>query len=189
MTLRAGWAVLLAFVVAAGCAGCGGSGSAAASRVSPTYQVPASPSGDAVPGTAAALGELAHGRCPARPPVPALLSSALDRVKAATMVVCRYRGVNDTPALGLAGSAVIADAAAVESWRRRFLALPRVDLGKYHCPNDDGSAVLAAFPGKDTVVVVRLALRGCQFVTIGRDDTRATTGSGSLRTDLPRLVP
>jgi hypothetical protein len=147
------------------------------------------PLGDVGAGTAAALGDFARGRCPALPPVPTLLSSALNRVKAVRMVLCRYRGLNDSPPLSLYGAATVTHPPTVESWRRRFMALPRVDSSRYHCPNDDDSAVLAAFVGTNMLVVVRLSLQGCQFVTIGGDDTRSTAGSVSLRADLVRLVP
>lgn len=138
------------------------------------------------------LADLAGGRCPTLPAVQAAeiyLGSSLDRLKAIKMILCRYRGRGDTPPLGLRGSATITNLATVESWRQRFNALPVVDPSKFHCPNDDASAVLAGFPGKDgTVALVQVSLQGCQFVTIGTV-TRSTKGSASLRDDILRLVP
>src|ERR1700710_1858814 len=75
-----------------------------------------SPLVDIQQGTGSMLAGLALGQCPALRMVEGdtLLWSTLDHVKAARMLLCRYRGHDDA----VPTSATITRPATVESWRR-----------------------------------------------------------------------
>ena len=200
MTFGAGRAVLLVPLLLVGAfgAGCGDSGANSSGshevtvvqrRSSGLPPLPAA-SIAGVLDTEEVIADLAGGRCPLPPPskqVGSYLGSSLPSTPALKMIVCRYRGSDQPPAARLAGSATITDPATVASWQRRLNALPVVDPRKYHCPNDDGSAVLLGFlSNRHDAVLVHVSRQGCQFVTIGTV-TRGT--NESFRNDLLRLVP
>lgn len=203
MTLGAARTVLLVLLLAAFCAGCDGSSPGSDPGAVSSPQDSSSPSGKSTPpvsnesefvlATSALRADLTGDRCPHQLPAGGKgphFGSSLDHLEAVKMILCRYRGLNDAPRLTLRGSATITDPATVESWRQRFNALPSVDPGKYHCPFDDGSVVLAGFLGKDgTIVVAQVSLRGCRFVTIGTTFRSTSGSSASLPDDILKLVP
>lgn len=109
-------------------------------------------------------------------------------IAARELIVCRYAGLDDPHPQRLDGRGTVTDPASVASWRKRFDALPEPAGGRFNCPNDDGSALLAGFlDGRGTAAVVRVSLRGCQFASNGAT-TRAAGGSGGLLDDLSRLA-
>lgn len=137
------------------------------------------------------LTDLHRGHCPAQSPLLTsgmYLDSRLD-LHAAKVILCRYRGQNDTPPLGLRSSTTIANAATAESWRRRFRDMPAVDPTTHRCPGDDGSAVLIAFQRNDgTFAVAKASLQGCKFVTMS-GVTLSAKDPVSFQHDLLQLVP
>ena len=170
-------AIPIVFMAGALCAGCGGAGAG---------QVPAGQ----LPSARAAAAQITGGRCPKQePPYVAStgkgLGGALVPGSPRTMVVCRYAGLNDAPPLGLEGEGTVTDEASVRAWRQRFDALP-TPRGRFNCPNDDGSALLAGFAGgRGAAVVVKVELRGCQFASNGATSRSA---AGSFLDDLSRLA-
>jgi hypothetical protein len=172
---------LLALLAGMVCAGCGDA---------PAGQVPE----DQMPSARAAVAEVAGGQCPQQePPYVANQGKGLDGTLVPVipdkLIVCRYDGLNEPRPLALAGERTLTDSTSVTSWRKRFNALPKLGSGRFNCPNDDESAVLAGFLGhRSTATVVRVALRGCQFASNGAI-SRSAGGSGTFLTDLSHLAP
>jgi hypothetical protein len=131
------------------------------------------------------MADLAQDHCPLlAPPVEAVKDPGrpLDSFPAVTMIVCRYGPVPSR----LDGTATVTTPKTVDSWRRRFVALPVVPPGNYPCPYDDGSALIIGFLNSThDGVVVRMPLRGCRFATIGAG---LHSTDGAFRSDLLRLV-
>jgi hypothetical protein len=136
------------------------------------------------------------GRCAAREPRLATPLSAgphaLVRVGAATLLLCRYRGLNPArTALRLRSSRVVTDRAVVGSITAAFDHLPR-QRASFHCPMDDGSAILATFSyARGADVAIRVGLRGCRTVTGPYLPVRTAISPGGARlvARLERLAP
>lgn len=94
-------------------------------------------------------------------------STRLVPVTAGQARVCLYGGFNNSPPLGLVSSADVTDSAHAAALADALNALPARPPGSYHCPNDDGRAVLAMFAGAGQTVEVSIQLMGCQLVTNG----------------------
>jgi hypothetical protein len=109
-------------------------------------------------------------RCAAREPHPGrpVVGGAHQLVPsgAATLLLCRYRGLNPArTALRLRSSRLLTGRTEITSITAALNKLPRANA-VFHCPMDDGSAILATFSyatGGD--VVIRIGLHGCRTVT------------------------
>jgi hypothetical protein len=147
-----------------------------------------------VPSASAAAAGVAAGGCPPHNPAYVLnpgrgLSDNLVPVTARKLVLCRYSGMNATPALALAVTEVISDAGAVDTWRQRFNSLPAGPSGTRHCPAGFGESILAGFVAITSYTVVKVELLGCGLATNGsiiRDTYQAT--DPTFVTDLEALT-
>jgi hypothetical protein len=109
-------------------------------------------------------------------------------IVAGEMVLCRYNGLNDSPAGGLAASKTVTDGAVVEQWRTRFNRLPPAGLGLRSCPMDDEVVMRTAFIASPrSYVVLRVKLSGCRFVTSGAEIREAKDPDARFGADLLRL--
>jgi hypothetical protein len=134
-------------------------------------------------------------RCAAReqqPVKPVAGGSARLVVGGATgLLLCRYRGLNPAAtALRLRSSRLITDRAEIASIAFALNHLPR-ETAVFHCPMDDGSAILATFSyPRGAEIVIRIGLRGCSTVsgTYLPVRTVASPGGDRLVARLERLV-
>lgn len=111
---------------------------------------------------------------------------------ARTLVLCRYRELNPAAtALRLRSARLVTDRVQVVGIATALNALPSEGSG-FHCPMDDGSAILATFSyPQRAAVVVRVGLRGCRTVTGPHLPIRTAISLGGARliSRLEHLVP
>jgi hypothetical protein len=110
----------------------------------------------------------------------------------ATLLLCRYRGLNPArTALRLRSYRLLTDRTEITSIAAALNALPRAKA-VFHCPMDDASAIFATFSyAARPDVVVRIGLRGCRTVTGPYLPVRTAISAGGPRlvAKLERLVP
>jgi hypothetical protein len=131
----------------------------------------------------------ANGRspgCAAREPHPGRpVAAGVRRLVpsgAATLLLCRYRGLNPSrTALRLRSARLLTGRAEITSITAALNRLPPA-TAVFHCPMDDGSAILARFTypaGRE--VVIRIALRGCRTVAGPYLPVRTAISPGGAR--------
>lgn len=111
---------------------------------------------------------------------------------AATLLLCRYRGLNPArTALRLRSFRLLTGRTEITSITAALNALPRAKA-VFHCPMDDASAIFATFSYTARAdVVVRIGLRGCRTVNGPYLPVRTAISPGGARlvAKLERLVP
>ena len=133
-----------------------------------------------------------HG-CPAAAPAqPAAGDSSatgpLVPRHARRVVLCRYNGLDNTPASALAQARVLKGRARSRALQRRFNRLPATPDGARACPSDDGTVILARFyTGHAAPTTVTTHVLGCRDATSGTV-TRTAIGSDRLINRLEALT-
>jgi hypothetical protein len=135
-------------------------------------------------------------RCATREPRPArpVLGGGRQLVPsgAAKLLLCRYRGLNSArTALRLRWYRLLTGRTEITSIATALDKLPRAKAA-FHCPMDDGSAILATFAfAARRSVTIRVGLRGCRTVTGPYLPVRTAISPGGARlvATLERLVP
>jgi hypothetical protein len=98
---------------------------------------------------------------------PALTLNGLVPFDPVNLRLCHYGGLNAQPRLGLLGTFLDTNAAEVQGYEHQFNQLPPFPTGASHCPNDDGSALVAIFSAANQAIRVQASLTGCRPVTNG----------------------
>jgi hypothetical protein len=169
-----------------------------------------SSAGMALAGRSAGFTASSSNPCPIRDHVlpkneNALANSILVPMGATQVAVCRYYGLDSWPpglkhrsrggggpspwAGRLARSAVVGNPRRLKRLTRLFDELGPVEGGRvYHCPEDDGSEILAIFAYTNAAAdPVRVSLRGCRWATNGLAEQTYWT-SQPLRNELLSLT-
>jgi hypothetical protein len=134
--------------------------------------------------------------CPPREPHLLVPTSKgprlLVRPSAASVLLCRYRGLNpQATALRLRSSRLISERAELAPIVTALNGLPTATSG-FHRPMDDGSAILLRFfYAHAAVTAVRVGLTGCRTVTGPYLPLRTAVSPAGARliSKLERLLP